>query len=202
MERLERFPFIMVFLAYAAYLGYQYYLFNYDPSGSIATQKIRIGQMQEELVRQKKKLEEGQAFVEKLEMKKAEIQQMAKKLEDFKVTLNDSLDMPALLKLLVTEAKKVGMKVDKIEPGRKESKDYYMEQEFRLDVRATYLQVIIYAQRLSQLDRILRIGSYSIKSKASSSARNLPLDVRLSVRAYQYQMSKEDKMMGATDVKK
>lgn len=192
-ERLANFPFVSIFLVYAAYLGYQLYDFHYSPEGQVEMHKVKIAATQNEMIGLKKKLVEGNKFVKSLEVKKVNLQSQLQKLAEYQGTLSDALDVPTMIKLLVTEAKKLELKVDKIEPGRRNPKEYYLEQEFKLDLRGNYHQIVLFSQRVSQLQRILRIEAYTLRptTAATTRAKGM-LTAQLSVRAYQYTLSKED----------
>ena len=130
-----------------------------------------------------------------LDLKKAEIQAQVKKLNEYQGALSEAPDVPSLIKLLLTEAKKLEMRVDRIEPGKKNQKEYYLEQEFKLDVRGSYQQVMLFCARIAQMQRILRIEAYDMKlSPTTLSPRAVTLATSLSIRAYQYTSSKEDQI--------
>ena len=130
-----------------------------------------------------------------MESKKQEIQTQIKKLSEYQGALSEGLDVPSMMKMLLTEAKKLELKVDRLEPARKSQKEYYLEQEFKLEVRGTYQQIAIFTQRVSQMERILRIESYTIKPAATATGKvSNQLAGQLFVRAYQYTLSKEDKI--------
>lgn len=197
MDRLKGFPFIIIFVVYLAYLGLEYYQFEYAPDGQVAMHQAQLQLSRNEIEVLRKKLGEGQKFLKTLDLKKEELRADAKKLSEYQGILSEALDVPALIKVLLTEAKKIQLKVDRIEPGRRISKEYYIEQEFRLDLKGSYAQQVLFAQRISQLQRILRIQAFSFKPTPASLARSSnQLDGQLSVRAYQYSTSKEDNIAG------
>jgi Tfp pilus assembly protein PilO len=195
MERFKSFPFMLVALAFVAYIGYQYYNFNYASDGEVEQHKTRMQGSQVEIEGLKRKLIDGKKFMQSLELKKAEIQAQVKKLISYQGALSEAPDFPSLLKLLLTEAKKLDMKVDLIAPGKKNQKEYYLEQEIKLEVRGSYQQLLLFSARVAQLQRILRIESYDLKPATTSiNTRAITLTASLSVRAYQYTMSKEDQI--------
>jgi len=198
MEKLKKFPFILIFVAYLGYTGVQYYDFNFSSDGQVEQQQVKMKQAHDELDGLRKKLADGQKFMKTLEVKKSELRLQAKKLSEYQGMLSEGLDVPSLIKLLLTETKKIQLKVDRIEPGRRIPKEYYLEQEFKLDIKGSFSQMVLFAQRVSQLQRILRIESFSFKPSSASTARSSnQLDALLSVRAYQYTPSKEDTMAGS-----
>jgi Tfp pilus assembly protein PilO len=116
------------------------------------------------------------------------------------VTLSDNLDVPALLKMLILEAKRTGVRVERVEPGLRSQKKYYLEQEFKMNVTGTFAQVVHYFQRIAQLQRILRVEEFSMKPATVTNLSGNVLDSKLSIRAYQYTVSSEDQV--AKGVKK
>lgn len=193
-DRLKNFPFVILFVAYLGYLGYELYVFHYSAEGEVEMHKTQMTAAQNEVETLKKKLVEGNKFVKSLEVKKAELQAQVQKLSEYQGTLSDGLDVPSMIKLLVTEARKLDIKVNKIEPGQKSQKEFYLEQEFKLDLSGTFQQVVLFAQRVAQLQRILRIEAYSLQPVQNGPGVKIgsALNAQLSVRAYQYTLSKED----------
>jgi Tfp pilus assembly protein PilO len=194
-EKLKNFPFILVFVAFAGYLGFQGYNFNYASDGEVEQHKTRMQNAQNDIDGLKKKLVEGKKFMQSLDVKKTEIREQVKRLSEYQGALSEAPDVPSLIKVLLTEAKKLDMKVDKIEPGKKDQKEYYLEQEFKLDVRGSYQQILFFSSRVAQLQRILRIEAYDLKQATNAlSPKAITLTASLSVRAYQYTLSKEDQI--------
>ena len=139
--------------------------------------------------------------MQSLDLKKVEIQRQVKELVSYQGALSEAPDVPSLIKLLLTEAKKLEMKVQVLEPGRKNQKEYYLEQEFKLELNGTYQQLLLFAARVAQLQRILRIEAYDLKQAPNAMpTRSIILNAVLSVRAFQYTTSKEDQI-GKGDLK-
>jgi len=198
IEKLKRVPFILIFVIYLGYTGVQFYEFSSSPDGQVEQHQVKMKQVREELDGFRKKLVEGQKFMKSLELRKTELRERVAKLSEYQGMLSEGLDVPSLIKMLLTETKKIQLKVDKIEPGRRIPKEFYVEQEFKLNVRGSFSQMVLFAQRVSQLQRILKIESFSFKpSVATGSRSSNQLDALLSVRAYQYTPSKEDTMAGS-----
>ena len=185
MDQLKKIPFWMFFFLFALYTGYQVFEFEMTDSGEVAKNNVRVNQ--------EAKLVEGEKFTKTLDVKKDDIRSQVKKLAEYQGVLADSLDVPELIKVLITETKRIQLKVDRIEPGRKGPKEYYIEQEFKMMVRGTYVQMVLLAQRISQLQRILRIESFNFKPVKNAAGRPTgALDADISIIAYQYAMSNED----------
>lgn len=202
MEALKRFPSLLLLVGFIGYLAYSVYEFEYSETGEIQQMQGQIKQADTEIDGMRKKKKEGEAFLRSLDAKKEEIREQAKKLSGYQGALSEAADIPNLIKILLTEARKLEIRVDKMEPGRKTQKEFYLEQEFRLDVKGSFQQILLFMHRISQLQRILRVGNFSLrKSMISLSSRAVTLEAGISVNAYQYTVSKEDSLSVEGDVK-
>ena len=187
MDKLKRFPFFLIVIVYVGYLVVQLVQFEYLPDGQVAQNQQRVALLGTEVTELKKKLAEGMTFMKQLEDKKAEIRSLLGKLSEYQGLLSENLEAPSLIKNLLQEAKKIQIRVESVEPGAKISKQYYIEQEIKLDVKGNYSQIVLLVQRISQLQRILGVATYSFKPSNALNARTSDqLDAKLSVRAYQY----------------
>lgn len=193
MEALKRFPSLLLLVGFLGYLGFLAYDFENSETGEIQTKQAQVKQMDTELEGMRKKKKEGEAFLKSLDAKKEEIREQARKLASYQGALAEAADVPGLFKLLLTEARKLEIRVDKMEPGRKNQKEYYLEQEFKLEIRGTFQQILLFMHRVSQMRRILRVGNFNLKiSPTSLSSRTVTLASAITVNAYQYTVSEED----------
>jgi len=199
VERLRNFPFMSLFLGYGIYVAYVAYEFHAMEEGDVAKHQSQMNAINLEIEGLKKKLAEGQKFMKSLEVKKADLQAQVKRLNEFQVTLSEAPDVPILIKTLISEAKQIELKVNAISPGKKTPKEYYLEQEFNVEVKGTFQQIALFAQRVSKLERILRIESYTLKPDLATVGKKKVLIVgNLSVRAFQYTLSNADTIAKAT----
>lgn len=191
MERLKNFPFMLLFLLYAFYTAYVIYEFNFMEDGAVMKHQAEMTGLNNEISGLRRKLAEGQKFLKSLEDKKADLQAQVKKLSEYQGALSEAPDVPNLIRTLISEAKQIELKVTKIEPGVKTQKEYYLEQEFKVEVQGSFQQIALFAQRVSKLQRILRIEAWSLKPMGAG-RHFIKVLGNLSIRAYQYTISKED----------
>jgi Tfp pilus assembly protein PilO len=191
-------PILLLLFGYLGYLGYQYYTFEYSTEGEVELHRAALASANSELEGLKKKLVDGTKFMQTLDQKREEIRNQMGKLAEFQGALSEAPDVPVLLRLLDTEAKRAELRVDRVEPGKKDAKEYYLEQEFKVEVRGSFQNILLFVHRISQLQRILRIEGVNLRIAGTPiSAKGITLASNLSVRAYQYTLSKEDKMQVA-----
>jgi Tfp pilus assembly protein PilO len=195
MSAFKRIPTFLILFIWIAYLGTKVYNFNSSSDGEVEAHHLKVDEMKKDLQGLKAKLKEGEAFMKTLEAKKEELRAQARKLSEYQGALTEQADSANLVKLLLTEAKKIEIRVDKIEPGKKTQHPFYLEQEYNLDLRGSFQQILLLIHRISQMQRILRIEDYKFKqSPTTLSSRAITLAANLSVSSFQYTLSQEDSL--------
>ena len=119
MEALKRFPSLLLLAGFIGYLAYNVYEFEYSETGEIQKLQGQVKAADTELEGMRKKKKEGEAFLKSLDAKKEEIREQAKKLSGYQGALSEAADIPNLIKILLTEARKLEIRVDRMEPGKK-----------------------------------------------------------------------------------
>jgi Tfp pilus assembly protein PilO len=188
------------------YFAYDIYSFLTDPSSEWVARKTQV-QAQEESVRQlETQVKQAEAFFKTLEAKKVEIRNLAVQLNEMKVSLSNDLDVPSLLKVIASEAQRVGLRVQAIRPGATQKRELYVESAFELEFRGVFAQVVIFMQRLASAPRILKIENFMVEptlgggattsvgssNVAQSSNKYVELKGTLQIIAYAYNASKAD----------
>lgn len=193
MSSLNRFPAFLILFIWLGYLGWKGYEFNTASDGEVEAHHTKVAAGKKEIQGLREKVKEGEAFVKSLEAKKEELRNQAKRLSEFQGALSEQADSASLVKFLITEAKKLEIKVDRIEPGRKNQQPFYLEQQYDLDLRGSFQQILLLMFRISKMQRILRIENYKFRvSPTSLSPRSMTLAASLVLSSYQYTLSQED----------
>ena len=74
--------------------------------------------------------EEAEEFYKSLNVKREQIRIQADQLSEKKAIISEEVDVPAFIKMLVTEAKRVGLSVYSIKPAKENKEQFYIEQNF------------------------------------------------------------------------
>lgn len=196
---LERIPVPIIFLAVIGLLFYDWYGFQYSEESPLKAKEAGIEGVQSEISRlsaQKKNLE---IFKATLEQRRQELRMLAQKLEDQKAGLSDSFDAAGFMKLAVTEARKTGLTVEKINPlGGANPKEFYAEHNFELGIKGVYVQLLVFLQRLSQMQTIVRVENVTIKPTGSRLSGFVQLQGAVTLKGYHYMRSKADEVSLST----
>jgi Tfp pilus assembly protein PilO len=196
MEQLKRFPAFLFLFFWLGYLAYQGYLFLQSPESEVAQHQGRLERIKAEIEEQKKKKKEAEEFERTLKAKSEEIIVQSKRLAEFRGALSETADIPALVRLLHTEAKRLDVRVDSIQPGSRNPGEFYVEQQVQMTVRGTYKQLMSFFLRLSKTRRIVRIRSFNLNPLAAQGSPAPLLSSRLIVSSFQYTSSREDSFQG------
>lgn len=191
-EYLDKIPIGLITAGFFMYLGYQYYVFNTDPSSPLVVQKKVYDTAKENNVKLDNKLKETREFVKTLELKKVELRQLAQDLKNIKGTLSEKLDIPNFMKMIVTEAKKVGLEVRSLKPLGSTDHEEYTEQLFTMDFGGIFVQFLAFLDRLSNVTEIVRVDEFRMGVSGSSRARFVQLTGNVMIKAFRYRGSKAD----------
>ncbi|MBI4925749.1 MAG: type 4a pilus biogenesis protein PilO [Bdellovibrio sp.] len=198
-SRLKRFPvtiWFMIAIGYGAfdYLRYVGIIFKENSDSPFLAKMTQIETAKQEVVKMQDKITKANAFLKNLENKKNELRSLAVELDNMKATLTESLDIPNFMKMLITEARKVGLNVLGLKPTGQTKKEFYSENAFELNFKGAYIQLLAYIDRLSQSQRVMRIASFNIKPSGSAQARFVELEGAMQVKGYYYLGSKADEI--------
>lgn len=189
---LRKVPYLILCLAYAAKLGYDYYSFMNDPASPLIQKQGQITQAQSRVEGLQTKLKQANEFFNSLERKRTEMRALAVELSEMKVSFTDELDVPAFIKQVATEAKLVRLRVSSIQPNKVLRESYYAKHVFDLDYSGAYVQLLAFMQRLSSVPNIVRIEGFQVKTRGDASRKVVEIDGRLRIAAFTYAGSAAD----------
>lgn len=184
----------LAFFALLAYTGWDYYSFTTDPSSVLGQRRTALEDKRAEIATKEKKIADAKAFYQSLEKKRDELRRLSTELATMKSTLTENNDIPAFMKLVLNEAKRVGLTVTSLSPLQSQSHQYYVEQPFDLNFQGVYVQLIAFLDRLAQAERIVRIDDFSVRPRqgASRGSKFIELEGTIKVRSYVYLGTQED----------
>lgn len=186
----------VIFALLLVYLGWDHYSFLSDESSELGQKVSQITQKNAAILVSEKKLADAKDFYRNLERKRAELRALSNELSTMKSTLTEAPDPPGFMKLVLKEAKRVGLTVTSLSPLPSQTKQYYIEQPFDLAFQGVYVQLIAFLDRLAQAERIVRIDDFTVKPRnaASRGSRFVDLEGTIKVRSYVYLGTQEDEV--------
>lgn len=193
-EYLAKIPFTLVLAAFVAYLGYDVWSFlNSDDSPLVEkikqTENLRTTSEQ-----MRKKINENKEFIRKLDLKKLELRALAQQLDQMKGTLSESFDIAQFMKMIDSEASRVGFSISSFKPIKSTGFEYYVEHSFEISFKSAFAQLLVFLERLSTAEKIVRVDDFEIQQLSStlSTVGSVDLAGKLILKAYSYKGSKAD----------
>ena len=202
-ELIQRVPWQAMLIAFLALQAWGYYEFTNSPESPWIQKRVQISEGKKEVVALGAKLKVAQEFFRTLDQKRAEIRALTKELDEMRNALTEELNLPEFIKLVATEAKKLGVNVTSIKPTASKAYEYYFEQAFDLNFSCVYVQLVVFLERIASLEKIVRIDDLLIRRTGPSTSRYVELGGTLQLKAYKYLGSKADEVAraGGSDVK-
>jgi Tfp pilus assembly protein PilO len=197
MDALKKIPAFLLMMLFLCYLGFQAYQFEFSDDGSVKANENKKAQIRSEIDTTRKKIAEAKEFAKTLDAKKDELRQKVKKMFEYESLFAERIDVPVLMKLFVTEARRVDLKLDKIQPVILQNKEYYFEQEFKMTMEGEFVHFMQFLQRIAQLQRLIRVVEIDLDNNGAQYKGSNLLTGTLTLKAYRYSNSKEDAMAGA-----
>ncbi|MCM2321644.1 MAG: type 4a pilus biogenesis protein PilO [Oligoflexia bacterium] len=191
---IEKVPFLFLLVLYLGYLGMGYHGFLNDPASELNLKKAELKASQEDLAKLSRKVEETREFIRSLNVKREEMRRLAQQLEDTKAVLTETLDVPAFMKLVLTEAQRVGLNVQSIRPGEASRGEHYAQQIFDVNFHGVYIQLIGFLDRLANLQKIVRVDDFMMKPISASTAKYVELEGVLQLKVFRYIGTKADEI--------
>jgi Tfp pilus assembly protein PilO len=193
-------PWTMVQGAFLLYTAYDLINFKGDfpvlpnPQSPLYQKKQEVENEARENQRLRDKEREMKEFVKNLSLQKDKIRQLASSLKEMKATLPETLDEAELTKTLYTEAKKVGLVVVGLKPLEETKRDFYSEQVFEFEFRGIFAQAMMFLERLTSLQKIIKSQSLNLKPISSQSDRFVELRGTVKIVAFSYLRSQADEL--------
>ena len=185
-DSIQKIPFGLLLAIYLGYLGLEYHAFTTAADSKLIQSQNELVQMKKENVALQAKLKQATDYAKSFDSKRAELRRMVQSLDELKGTLNADVDIASFMKTAVTEAKKVGLNVLGIKPSARKSHEFYEEQPFSLGFRGVYVQLLVFLERLSNIQNVVQIDDFEIHPVSKGTSRYVELEGVVQVKTYKY----------------
>ena len=113
-------------------------------------------------------------------------------LQNMKEVLSEKSDVPAFMKMLIIEAKRMGVSVVALKPNGSQDKEFYSESTFQMSIQGVFVQVISFLDRISNVSEIVKIDMIELSPVASSQQQYVVLNGKIDLKTYKYRGSVAD----------
>jgi Tfp pilus assembly protein PilO len=151
----------ILLLLYGLYGGWVLYDEHIIQLEAIVTQESSLDS---EIVSAQKKVKEILEFSKQTEEYKVRVEEVAKNIESVQKRLPAETNDTQILSFFQSEINSLNIKDANFTPGKEESSTYYISKEYTLKARGTFLQFLIFLERLGNADRIYNIKKLKLTS--------------------------------------
>lgn len=158
-----------------------------DHSVQIEEVLSRETQIESEIGEKKKSLEEIKDYVRKADEFKARIEQVAKNIESTQRQLPQETNDDKIISFLKSEMGLLNIKEGSVISNQEQKSNYYISKDFSLKAEGTFLQFLVFFERLKEQDRIYSIKELKIiNSNDKQKGRFKMLSFQGVIQAYRY----------------
>jgi Tfp pilus assembly protein PilO len=124
--------------------------------------------VQAEIVTNKKKVKEIQEFVKKTEESKVRVEEVAKNIESAQKQLPAEINDNQILTFFNQEISSLNIKDPQITPGSESTSTYFISKQYSIRAKGTFLQLLIFLERVGNSTRIYNVKSLKFVNQDSS----------------------------------
>lgn len=124
--------------------------------------------LDEEIAQNQKKVKEIQEFSKKTDEYKVRVEEVAKNIESVQKQLPAETNDTSILTFFQGEINSLNIKDANFTPGGEEKSTYFISKEYSLKARGTFLQFLIFFERIGNADRIYNIKSLKLTTDTQS----------------------------------
>jgi len=158
-----------------------------DHSVQIEEVLSRETQIESEIGEKKKSLEEIKDYVRKADEFKARIEQVAKNIESTQRQLPQETNDDKIISFFKSEMGLLNIKEGSVISNQEQKSTYYISKDFSLKAEGTFLQFLVFFERLKEQDRIYSIKELKIiNSNDKQKGRFKMLSFQGVIQAYRY----------------
>ncbi len=128
----------------------------------------QIPQLDADIATNKKKVAEIQDFMKKTEEYKVRVEEVAKNIEAVQKQLPQDINDTQILSFLSQEMTLLNIKDPQLTPGKEESSTYFISKNFSISAKGTFLQFLIFLERIGTATRIYNVKSLKLVNMPDS----------------------------------
>jgi len=154
---------ILLFVITLALLGGGFYFLKYkDQAANIRRLQTSVSEQEKKLVA----LKQAAVEVDKLKLELAESEEKLKQVLSF---LPDQKEIPGLLDNISQLGAEVGLENILFQPQPEQPREFHAAIPIRLDIVGTYHELGVFLDRLSKLNRILKVENLNLTKQKDGS---------------------------------
>jgi Tfp pilus assembly protein PilO len=170
-----------------AYCGYGLYTQYEAHTEAVAQIDAKLPPIETNLTQTKRKLREIDEFKKKAEEYKLRVQEVAKNIEIVQSQLPAETNDSQILTFFNTEMSALNIRQPNITPGLETPGPFFIARDYSLKAKGTFLQFLIFLERINSADRIYNVKSFKLVNNAKSQkSRFQVIEADTIIQAYKF----------------
>ncbi|HXH31680.1 MAG TPA: type 4a pilus biogenesis protein PilO [Bacteriovoracaceae bacterium] len=141
----------LVYFLYIAYVMYD------EHQVKLTEIQVEESTIEQELLSNKAKVKEIQEFLKKADEYKVRVEEVARNIESVQKQLPSETNDSQILTFFNHEMSLLNIKDPSLTPGREQPSTYFVSKEYSLKAKGTFLQFLIFFERISTATRIYNV---------------------------------------------
>lgn len=151
----------IIILVYGLYGLYTLYT---EHTTRIAGIQAQVPGIESQIASNKKKIAEIQETTKQADEFKARVESVAQNIETVQKQLPSETNDSQILEYFQSEIKALNIKDASFNPGVEEKSTYFISKDYTLKARGTFLQFLIFFERIENADRIYNIKNLKLSA--------------------------------------
>ncbi len=181
--------FIILYISFNLYLNYE------EKMEAIEIKKSSIPAIRMQIAKKRKEKKQLKQYFKDIENAKQKIERVAAEVESLQKQLPNRISDTENLTLIKGLAEGLNIKNVFLTPGTEENKGFYMVKRYEFAGTGTFLQFLIFFEKVAESDRLLNVTSLEMsKTDKKQRGRFQLVNCKASIIAYRYNPNhKEDR---------
>lgn len=173
--------FIILYLIYGVWI-------KWDEHNSL---KLGLEERQQtievNIVNSQKRLSEIQEFIKKIDEYQLRVEEVAKNIETVQKQLPSTTADSEIISFFNQELNSLNIKEANMTPGEESQQAYYISKNYNMSAKGTYLQFLVFFERIGSASRIYNVPELSLRVISESKrGRFQMIEGSASIQAYRY----------------
>ncbi len=175
------------------YGGWSFFEAYEDYEVNLQMAETQLSSVEASLMAKKRRVQEIESYQKRMEESEEDLKKVEVELEKLKASLISDGEQTEVLQDLSNEGKALNMQNLSFNPKQKISKGLYFINAMEMKATGTYLQMLIFFERLGHADRIYNISSLKlIGEKGKTVGRLNFVEMDTIIETYQYNENFKD----------
>ena len=169
------------------YALYGLWVFWDEHSMAMEQLNMQSQSLDNEIVAGQKRLSEVQEFIKKRDEYKLRVEEVAKNIEAVQRQLPPEIVDNQIINFFKSELTSLNVKDANVVPGAENTTTYFISKDYKLTAKATFLQMMIFFERIGTAARIYNISDLSMDvAEGGRKGRFQVIEASANIQAYRF----------------